>query len=156
MADIDRNNQAKTLRDTVRDTDGFGDSLSASRWGTARFNQQTRLALHVATTGDIIVVDIPVTTGVFLGRTDPATNWVPDVDLTHYDARKLGVSRKHARLDVFRDRLYITDMGSGNGTYLSEEQIGCGKSQFLRDGDALFLGKLKLLIYFVTATDSTE
>ncbi|RMG86182.1 MAG: FHA domain-containing protein [Chloroflexi bacterium] len=46
-----------------------------------------------------------------------------DLDLTPYDAKHNGVSRHHARLHIENGDLYITDLGSRNGTFLDGEQL---------------------------------
>ncbi len=50
---------------------------------------------------------------------------------------EVGVSRRHAKVFVTADGVYIEDMGSKNGTYLNREPVDKKK---LADGDIIFIG----------------
>lgn len=55
-----------------------------------------------------------------------------------------GISRRHARILVDKDRVVLEDLDSKNGTFLNEERLeGPG---VLQDGDTFRLGRL-LLVY---------
>lgn len=71
-----------------------------------------------------------------------------DVDLTPYGADHRGVSRIHARLDLIEDNLYIMDMGSTNGTYITGNRIEAHKRSMLRNNESVVLGNLPLHIIF--------
>jgi hypothetical protein len=72
----------------------------------------------------------------------------PDlIDLAPYDAYQMGVSRRHAVLTYKDNRLYISDVGSTNGTYLNGQRLVVYESYALQSGDELRLGKLKISIY---------
>ncbi len=125
------------------------------RWGTAHFDEQTRLVLRVADGSAILNVSIYGTTGVLLGRYDPATGRTPEVDLTGFDAEQNGVSRQHARLTVYEHSLYITDLGSANSTFLNGLRLTSHQPRILRDGDEIRLGRLKLQITFIDSTNGS-
>ncbi len=134
------------------DTRQFNENDSGEnqpRWGSARFDEQTRLILRMSESGQIVTVDATRGGGVTLGRYDPETGTAPDVDLTPFGAEDLGVSRRHARIDIHEDALRITDLGSANATYLNGLRLTAHQPRILRDGDEVRLGHLKMQVTFV-------
>ncbi|MBN1284291.1 MAG: FHA domain-containing protein [Anaerolineae bacterium] len=89
--------------------------------------------------------DAPVT----LGRSDLRTGLFVDIDLTPFDATKLGVSRRHAVLDWDEDGVTIQDLGSANGTLLNGHHLEPDFRRIVCDGDEIMLGKLALRVRFV-------
>lgn len=85
---------------------------------------------------------------IILGRTDVKSRFLPDVDLTPYGALDRGVSREHASLHLDGDRLYVTDLGSTNGTFLSGNKLDPNVPSILRKGDELLLGRLPVQVLF--------
>lgn len=69
-----------------------------------------------------------------------------DIDLTDNDGHTLGVSRRH--LAIIYDRvnhvLNVTDLGSGNGTFINAQRLHAHELRVLRDGDILRLGHLEI------------
>ncbi len=66
----------------------------------------------------------------------------PGVDIL-IDAQ--GVSRRHARLSVQGGQIVLEDLGSSNGTFISEERISSPRR--LKQGDQIRLGRTILLEY---------
>jgi hypothetical protein len=85
-----------------------------------------------------------------IGRRDPATGTMPDVDLSAYAGYRLGVSRKHAVIRHQNDRLDIYDLGSSNGTTVNGERLTPHEPHTLRDGDEILLGKMMVKVLFQT------
>ena len=85
---------------------------------------------------------------VTLGRSDIAVRHMPDIDLTPYGAADRGVSRDHAHLHTENDHVYITDLGSTNGTFLAGERLKPQTPTLLRKGDELLLGRLAIQVMF--------
>ncbi|MAS34653.1 MAG: hypothetical protein CL610_11645 [Anaerolineaceae bacterium] len=83
-----------------------------------------------------------------LGRIDHTTAARPDIDLSHLGAAERGVSRKHARLHLQDDHLYITDLNSSNGSRLNNERLYPYTPVQLRSGDEVVLGRLAIQILF--------
>lgn len=83
-----------------------------------------------------------------LGRFELGMSAPNEVDLTPYGAMDRGVSRVHAQLHLQDDRLYITDLSSTNGTYVSGNRIEPDTPTPLRKGDELLLGRLQVQILF--------
>src|SRR5690242_3812866 len=73
----------------------------------------------------LVIQDTPIrlllvpNTEITLGRVDTRANVYPDIDLTPYGGSETGVSRTHATIAYKNRVLYITDLGSSNGTYLN-------------------------------------
>lgn len=99
--------------------------------------------------GSVSTIGREIKDNLELGRSDPAENYYPAVDLAPYDAIKNGVSRRHARIFRASGLLYVEDLGSRNGTILNNIKLSKGYPQLLHDGDLLLLGKLQIVIWFV-------
>ncbi|PJF44447.1 MAG: hypothetical protein CUN55_03875 [Phototrophicales bacterium] len=97
-------------------------------------------------------VQLPLTTHnreIVLGRRDPATGALPDVDLTPFAGYRMGVSRRHCVLRYTEGKyLDLFDQGSSNGTYLNGLRVEPHQPYRLNDGDRLRLGQITLRIHF--------
>ena len=88
---------------------------------------------------------------IIIGRVDPdepSDLGRNDVNLTPYQARERGVSRKHVQIFKKDAELYICDMGSSNGTTLNGVTIQPGDLHQLHDGDEIILGRMMLWVNF--------
>jgi pSer/pThr/pTyr-binding forkhead associated (FHA) protein len=85
---------------------------------------------------------------VTVGRVDLATGFRPGVDLTPYDAQKRGVSREHVRLELKEQHVFVTDLGSANGTVLAGKRLNPQEATMLHNGDELLLGGLAVKVMF--------
>lgn len=83
-----------------------------------------------------------------LGRFDLGTSEEGEVDLTPYGAQDRGVSRIHAQIHLEDGNVFITDLGSTNGTYISSNRLEPNTPAVLRKGDELLLGRLGVQILF--------
>lgn len=72
----------------------------------------------------------------------------PDVDLAPYGGFPAGVSRNHARFIRREDGIYVEDMGSANGTFVSERRLSSGEQHRLRNGEAVRFAQLQSWFYF--------
>jgi hypothetical protein len=70
------------------------------------------------------------------------------IDLTDYDARQHGVSRRHCLLTRDDTHLFAIDLGSTNGTYLNASRLDPQQAVVISSGDRLILGTLHMLITF--------
>jgi len=93
-------------------------------------------------------VEVPLTKEVNIGRLDSAMACFPDVDLTSDDGLEKGVSRRHAKITMHGNEVFIEDLGSVNGTFLNRKKLTPYLPQALKSGDELQLGKLILRISF--------
>ena len=79
---------------------------------------------------------------VRLGRSYPAQNIFPEVDLTDDLALECGVSREHVRILARGRNIIVEDLGSTNGTLLNGKRLDPYIPEKLAHGDQLQLGKL--------------
>jgi len=86
-----------------------------------------------------------------LGRRDPATGHMPEIDLTAFAAYRLGVSRRHAIIRLKDERLEVYDLGSSNGTAVNGSKLAPHQPFTLRDGDMITLGKMHMRAVFQQA-----
>ncbi|MBC7870670.1 MAG: FHA domain-containing protein [Chitinophagaceae bacterium] len=106
------------------------------------------LTLRIEAQGSATPLVVNVLAETIIGRRDPTTSSVPEVDLTPYGGYQMGISRRHATIRLLNKRLDVVDLGSRNGTYLNGERLKPHQPIALLDGDELRLGKIVLRIYF--------
>lgn len=87
---------------------------------------------------------------IVIGRSTEESVMHPDVDLADLGARDLGVSRLHLalRYDGEHNALHVYDLGSSNGSYINNQRLNPHEVRFLRDGDAVRIGKMVLIVKF--------
>jgi len=81
-----------------------------------------------------------------IGRVAEGQPILPDVDLSPYEGYAQGVSRLHAALKTNNNRVYITDLGSSNGTRVNGQKILANADFPLNHGDVVALGKFKIQV----------
>jgi CRP-like cAMP-binding protein len=83
---------------------------------------------------------------VLVGRADPVTGIIPDVDLSDEENGR-SVSRRHARL-IFKDGLFhlAEEVGALNGTCVNGRRIRPGVLTPVQNGDQLLFGMIPLQI----------
>jgi pSer/pThr/pTyr-binding forkhead associated (FHA) protein len=87
-------------------------------------------------------LDGPEVEGYIIGRSDSQASPPPDVDLAMFNARELGVSRRHAAIVKHLEDLYLIDLDSVNGTYINGRKLPADAPCLLNDGDQIMLGDL--------------
>lgn len=90
---------------------------------------------------------------IIMGRRDPNTGGMPDVDLTAYAGYRMGVSRRHAAIRLQDRHLNVSDLGSSNGTFLNGTRLNAHRPYQLRDGDEIRVGQMVLRVYFQSSKD---
>ncbi len=102
------------------------------------------------------VVDVATGTAFFfssgdettIGRADPVTGILPDIDLTPVDTNR-SVSRRHAKIiKTGHDYHVLEEVGTVNGTYVNDQRIPTGVPVTLHDGDLLKIGLISLKVVF--------
>lgn len=88
----------------------------------------------------------PETEGYIIGRTDEASDYLPDVDLAQHGGRENGVSRRHAALVHYRGAIHVVDLNSVNGTFLNGKRLLPEIPYAMNVGDALKLGNINLAV----------
>ena len=83
-----------------------------------------------------------------IGRADPVTGILPDIDLTPVDLNR-SVSRRHAKI-VKRGNEYcvLEEVGTVNGTYVNEQRIPTGTPVPVHNGDMLKIGLIAMKAVF--------
>lgn len=114
--------------------------------GSSQFTENMVLRLEIEGAPTPIMVHPKIETS--LGRRDPATGTMPDVDLSTYAGYRLGVSRKHAIIRLKNRQLELYDLGSSNGTSVNGTRLVPHQAQVLRDGDEVMLGKMTMRLLF--------
>ncbi|MFZ4816220.1 MAG: FHA domain-containing protein [Phototrophicaceae bacterium] len=87
---------------------------------------------------------------LIMGRRDPMMQKSPDVDLDQFGGYRMGVSRRHATLEVVNGILYLTDLDSANGTYLNNRRLLVARrGEVVVAGDQIRLGQISIKTVFV-------
>lgn len=113
----------------------------------AAMSQREIITLYDQATQETIAqIAFPLADGFVIGRTDTNSDYLPDIDLARWQAREHGVSRRHAALVTYQDRLHLVDLASINGTWINDRRLRTETPHRLRIGDQMRFGTLKLLI----------
>lgn len=114
---------------------------------TMKEDKSSVVCLHFVDTGQVL--DLELDREYMIGRRHKTQPILPDIDLTPFKAYEWGISRLHASLNVQKEQVSITDIGSSNGTWYAGRRLPPNKPLVLKHGDLLHLGKLKIqvLIY---------
>ena len=80
-----------------------------------------------------------------IGRFDPVTDQMPDVDLSQVDLKR-SVSRRHARI-IHTNEGYVLseEVGALNGTFVNSTKLVTGRPHPVQDGDRVSIGMVKLV-----------
>ena len=121
----------------------------AGRISTGRLAGPLRLSLQIG--ANRTTVGVEVQDQIVIGRGDPVASIQPDLDLSPYDGRAGGVSRRHAVIlrDEAKPGLYIQDEGSTNGTLVNGFALEPRRRYRLLDGDELDFGRVHVVVRFV-------
>lgn len=83
-----------------------------------------------------------------IGRSDPVTGIMPDIDLTSVDGHR-SVSRRHAKLVRHSDGWgVLEEVGTVNGTFVNDERIPTGVTVPVHHGDRLRIGLINMRVVF--------
>ena len=102
------------------------------------------VSLHLIESG--IILHLSGQSEFTLGRVAEGQPILPDVDLSPYEGYSHGVSRLHSALKLNDQRVFITDLGSSNGTRLNGQKLLPNVDYPLSHGDVVALGKFKIQI----------
>lgn len=102
------------------------------------------------------ILRAPMSDKLLLGRSDPEQSFLPDVDLTDYEGRRLGVSRQHALIVAGDNRVTLTDLNSANGSYINGFMLEAERPYRIHDGDRIRLGRLELQVRFIVKPSEDE
>src|SRR5437870_4717975 len=83
-----------------------------------------------------------------IGRADPVTGILPDIDLTPVDTNR-SVSRRHAKIIRSGDDYHaLEEVGTVNGTYVNDQRIPTGVPVTIHNGDMLKIGLISMKAVF--------
>ena len=79
-----------------------------------------------------------------VGRIDPVTGILPDIDLTPVDGKR-SISRRHARVRREEDGGFsvVEDVGTMNGTFVNGVRLSAGRSVPVISGDTVVFGTIQ-------------
>lgn len=83
---------------------------------------------------------------IILGRLNLSNPIDNLFDLTPYYAIDRGVSRVHCQLTIKDKQLYITDLGSTNGTYLNSRRLKPNEPHIVQKRNVISLARLPIKI----------
>ncbi len=112
--------------------------------GAAAPARTSDLHLHLIDSG--VAITLTGRTEFLVGRDGGDSH--PDVDLGPHGGQERGMSRRHATLRFDRGRVYLTDLGSANGTQLNGEALPAHLPTRVMNGDLIRFGKLMTRIEF--------
>ncbi|MFP4323059.1 MAG: FHA domain-containing protein [Anaerolineales bacterium] len=115
------------------------------RWGTARFDDENVLLL-TPRDDPANPLRIHLHNDMTLGRRHK--DFIPDIDLSPFNAYDHGVSRQHAVLRRQNDTVIIVDLNSANNTFLNGQRLVPDQPRILRDGDEIRVGQPVLRVTF--------
>lgn len=83
-----------------------------------------------------------------IGRADPVTGILPDIDLTPVDTNR-SVSRRHAKIIHSGDEYHVLEeVGTVNGTYVNDQRIPTGVPVTIHNGDLVKIGLISMKALF--------
>lgn len=126
---------------------GERESKAISTAGSNTFDRSMSLRIEVEGGSKPIILK-PKHDDMIFGRRDPTTGSAPEVDLTPFAGYRMGVSRRHASLQMEEERLNLWDLGSSNGTFVNGNKLNPHQAYPLSDGDEVRLGQMVLKVYF--------
>lgn len=85
---------------------------------------------------------------LIIGRIEPDSDELVDIDMEPFGGREQGVSRKHARLDARENPPVLIDLGSYNGTFVNGQKLTPQQPHELESGDEIRLGRLVTHLYY--------
>jgi hypothetical protein len=106
--------------------------------------QSSLAAVQLSIPARNVRLSMPAAESVLIGRSDAVSGFYPDIDLTPYGGIEQGVGRRHARLFIRHNTLYIEDQDSTNGTFLNGARLAPHTPQPIGSGDEVRLGMLAL------------
>lgn len=118
-----------------------------SKDGTDELSADETREFLILIRGMVERVEISEGDKVIFGRFDLKAT-PQQIDLTPYGAGDRGVSREHAQIHIAGDTVYLTDLGSTNGTHLRGERLEPRVATALQKGNEILLGRLSLQVVF--------
>lgn len=90
-----------------------------------------------------------------IGRFTSKYRYTNYIDLSPYGAPELGVSRVHAHIYMEDEIIYLTDLNSKNGTFISGIRMEANQPKVLESGAQIMLGRLQVQVMFNTPNQAS-
>jgi CRP-like cAMP-binding protein len=138
--------EANTLLERLvgREVDSEHGALDATQSVPAEVHHRHRL-VDLTTGAEFFFSKGDETT---IGRADPVTGILPDIDLTSVDANR-SVSRRHAKIICSGNQYFmLEEVGTVNGTYVNEQRIPTGTPVMIHNGDGIKIGLIAMRALF--------
>jgi FHA domain-containing protein len=121
----------KSVPETVSERDRA--LLPSAAWRVVLTSaQNAKLILALELHGDVVI-----------GSSDQSDAEL-DVNLLDMELDQRSVSQRHVKLRPSKDKLFLLDLGSKNGTYANGTPITPDRAYALQEGDLITLGRLHL------------
>ncbi len=127
-------------------TKQLGEGADDLQAGSEKLDDEYIVFLHVMGFEDPITVQVQ--DQIVLGRTGGEVENIAHLNLDGYGAAEQGASRRHGLFTREGNRLYLSDLGSTNGTFLNGQRIRPDEYLVVRDGDEIRLGHLTMRLFF--------
>lgn len=125
-------------------------TLAASRQGEIILEPDAPVVIQFLPSGQC--VSLALKRPVIMGRNLPQESPPYDtLDLNCHNAFDHGVSRRHCMLFRQDRQLFVTDLGSTNGTYINDRSLTPQQDYILAHGDKLIMGTLHMVVAFGVA-----
>ena len=140
---------------TTRDTGGLAIDLSKipDSFIDRSLIPQDGVAIYAAGTLKAYYVHIPGELIVGRNGDKKAENFL---DLSELDGYNMGISRRHLMVRKVENGYEVTDLASTNGTWINEERLVPNKPYFLKNGAQVRLGRLRLLVTYLTKSETAN
>lgn len=126
-----------------------------ARWGDLFQGKRVTLLINIKGL-DIEPIPVEVEDRFVIGRAYSKSGEKPDLDLNKYGGHFGGVSRKHMAIVKDDNTLWVTDLGSTNGSYLNGSELVPYQPRLLRHADELCLGHLIFTVHFPPPEQTTS
>ena len=138
----DINNYAARQTQTGRLGDFFPEEVTKPMLPTVTDVQNLHLYIPGISSPLVITPDEEVS----VGRSNPQSDFTPDLDLAPYQAATLGVSRYHGTISAKGGQYLYKDMGSTNGSFINAQRLTPFNWHPLNFRDKLRIGHLILTV----------
>jgi serine/threonine protein kinase len=155
--DKDPNRRFPSVDHMLRDIHSITRQIKTTKLPTAKLSlddtaytpipqtaEDAQASLHFVDTGQIL--NLEGDAEYTIGRRYKQQAIIPDIDLTPFKAYEWGISRLHARINVGDRSVFVTDLGSSNGTWIEGKRMTVNQPCEVKHGQVFFLGKLRIQV----------
>jgi pSer/pThr/pTyr-binding forkhead associated (FHA) protein len=128
----------------------FGDDILSTDTASGADIFPSNATLRLEIVGSPLPINVKFSKPTLtLGRRDPATGALPDIDLAPFAGYRMGVSRRHSQIRrADEGYLELFDLGSSNGTFLNGQRLNSHTPYRLNNYDRVALGQIVFQVVF--------